>query len=427
MFAVMTDWRYEPCFSVYGALKRGQGMAVAWLRDRPEHASLVYACTSRDTRWDWQVDDRCTYLARLLRDLRLDPAPVVAQLRGCGRGPDPVDDSRVELTAGILEALARTGDVQAREALRDYVRDGSRWIEVLESLCHGWPVDWWDDLWQTAAARIDAEHGWKLLLDSAPWQRWRGRDPRLDAVLDAAGRSRPEAPPGRTELAAASDADLVARLLVPGSHRGVLASVLRQIRLRGRPVPQLLDVVEHLAPARPPGLFGALRAQGSLVVPLARTWAVDPDHPLFLDAPHLLAEHGDERDMPVLLAALDRLADQWCGHDVLTEGLTRMLTDAPPAAHAEARASLVQRLRGLLTATPHSHERASYLRSLLLLDQPGTTGMLPFFLLDCEPGVRLLAAQHTPLTNHARRWLTELCDDPIEDDDIQHASAQRIA
>ena len=39
--------------------------------------------------------------------------------------------------------------------------------------------------------------------------------------------------------------------------------------------------------------------------------------------------------------------------------------------------------------------RRDYLRSLLLLDLPGTTGMLPFFLLDCEPKVRLLATQHT--------------------------------
>ncbi|WP_432981434.1 hypothetical protein [Dactylosporangium sp. CA-233914] len=78
-------------------------------------------------------------------------------------------------------------------------------------------------------------------------------------------------------------------------------------------------------------------------------------------------------------------------------------------------------------ASPHSYERASYLRSLLQLDLAGTTGMLPRFLLDCEPTVRLLATRHTPLTDHARRWLTELRDDPIEDDEVRTAAAQRIA
>jgi hypothetical protein len=213
---------------------------------------------------------------------------------------------------------------------------------------------------------------------------------------------------------------------VSDTGRGDTVAVLRQIRDRGRPVPELLDVVERLAPARPPGLFGALRAQGPSVVRQARAWSADPDHPLFCDAPHLLAEHGDERDIPVLLAALDQLADTWCGYDTLTEGLTRILTGSPPAAHAEGRATLVRRLRGQIRASPHSYERASYLRSLFLLDLPGTTGMLPFFLLDCEPKVRLLATRHTPLTDHARRWLTELRDDPIEDEDVRHAAAQRI-
>ncbi|WP_345638087.1 hypothetical protein [Rugosimonospora acidiphila] len=424
----MMDWHYSPYLGLYGGLQRGHGTAAARLRDRPEHASLVYACIGRDTRWDRQVDDRYTYLARLLRDLRLDPAPVVAQLRACAAPPGPDDDdNRFELAAGVLTALAGTGDLQAREALRDYIRDGTRWIETLEGLCDEWPVDWWDDLWETAAARIDAEHAPQLWPHSQPWQRWYGRDRRLDTVLDAAGRDRPRARTRRTDLAAASDDELVGHLLAPGAGRGSIAAVLRHIRCRGHPVPQLLDVAERLALARPPGLLGALGAQGRLVVPLARAWASDPDHPLFLDAPHLLAQHGDVQDIPVLLAALDRLADRWCGHDTLTEGLARILADAPDSAHAHTRARLVRQLRGLLIASPHSYERASHLRSLLLLDATRTTRVLPFFLLDCEPTVRLLAAQHTPLTDQSRYWIIQLRDDPIEDDEVRHTAAQRLA
>ncbi len=307
MLAVMTDWHYAPYLGLYGGLQRGHGIAAARLRDRPEHASLVYACIGRETRWDWQVDDRYTYLARMLRDLRLGPAPVVVQLRTCAASRDTADDdNRFELAAGVLTALAGTGDLRAREARRDYVRAGIRWIEALESLCYEWPVGWWDDLWEIAAARIAAEHASHVLPWGQPWQRWRGRDRRLDTVPGGAGRDRPRARTCRTDLAAASDDELVGHLLVPGASRGSIAAVLRHIGRRGHPVPRLLDVVEQLALGRPPGLFGALRAQGRLVVPLARAWAADPDRPLFLDAPHLLAEHGDGRDIPVLLAALDR-------------------------------------------------------------------------------------------------------------------------
>jgi len=80
-----------------------------------------------------------------------------------------------------------------------------------------------------------------------------------------------------------------------------------------------------------------LRALGPQIVPPARSWAANPDHPLSRDAPYLLAEHGDEHDIPMLVAALDRLIDDWCGYDALTEGLARILTDAAGGWLAELR------------------------------------------------------------------------------------------
>ncbi|GAB2925162.1 hypothetical protein GCM10027280_10560 [Micromonospora polyrhachis] len=427
------EWRYASYRTVRGALQRGVAAAVARLRDRPGPAQLVYECTSRDTRWDWQVDDRYTYLARLLRDLRLDPAPLVAQLRACGPyrpwpQPDPTDDdNQFNLAVGILETLARAGDTQARAALRAYVRDGIRWIDVLEALTDEWPVEWWDDLWEVAAKRISAADAAELLIKGEPWQRWRGRDVRLDAVLDAADRTRPSTDRRRIDLATASDAELVAalRAAVDTNPRSA-GAVLWQIRRRGRPVPELLDLIEHLAPARPAGLLGALRLLGPLGVPAARRWAADAEHPLFHHAPDLLAAYGDGQDIPVLLAALDQLTDRWCGYDRLTEGLARILAGSPPAAHADTQVRLVRQLRWLTIASPHSYERASYLRSLLLLDPQRTTDALPIHLLDCEPEVRLLAAQHAPLTEHAQRWLAELRDDPIEEEKVRRAAADRV-
>ncbi|HEY0698108.1 MAG TPA: transposase [Micromonospora sp.] len=47
------EWHYAPYRTVLGALQRGQGVTTV-RRDQPDHAHLVYSCTARDTRRDWQ-------------------------------------------------------------------------------------------------------------------------------------------------------------------------------------------------------------------------------------------------------------------------------------------------------------------------------------------------------------------------------------
>jgi len=127
----------------------------------PAASDLVWECLRRDYRWDWQVDDRYVYLARLVRDLRLDMAGLDRQLRACGpRGsydePDPHDvDNQFGLAEGVLTTLALSGDADARTLLRDYVRDGVRWAETLATISYDWPQDWWDDLREVAAERLD--------------------------------------------------------------------------------------------------------------------------------------------------------------------------------------------------------------------------------------------------------------------------------
>ncbi|MEU1965910.1 hypothetical protein ABZ541_19295 [Micromonospora sediminicola] len=405
---------------------------MAWLHDQPEHGHLVYACTARDTRWDWQVDDRYTYLARLVHDLHLDVAPLVTQLRACGpygRWPqrDPTDDdNQFNLAVGVLEALARKGNTQAIEALRGYVRDGVRWIDALTTLAHSWPTEWWDGLWEVAATRIRSDDAADVLPASEPWLRWRGRDRGIDAVLHTAQRGRQDARDRRVDLSASTDDELVALLRAPGTCRALKTSALHQIRRNARPVPELLDAVEQLAAERQAGLFGALRVLGPQVLPAARGWAGDTEHPLFDAAAHLLADHGEERDIPAILTALDRLTDEWCGHDRLTEGLARILAGSRPAAHADLRATVLRRLRWLSRASPHSYERGSYLRSLLLLDRDRTAAALPSCLLDCEPTVRLTAAEHAPLTDRTRRWLSTLRDDPLEEASVRQAAFTRL-
>src|SRR4051812_27042796 len=84
------SWHYESPRTLAGALQRGLGRGAHDAADDPAAPGLVMDCIRRDHRWDWQVDEREVYLARLVRDLRLPAAPIAAQLFSAP--PDDLDD-----------------------------------------------------------------------------------------------------------------------------------------------------------------------------------------------------------------------------------------------------------------------------------------------------------------------------------------------
>ncbi|NUO55429.1 MAG: hypothetical protein HOV78_02135 [Hamadaea sp.] len=412
-------WRYDPSRTFRGRMQRGLGVAVHRARVDPDAPDVVYECLRRDYRWDWQVDDRLVYLARLVRDLRLDLTPLIDQLRASG----PNDDNQFDLAMGVLEALGRAGNDEARSTLRAYVKDGVRWIEVLRAVADEWPSDWWDDLWELAAARLSPADADEIFADSAPWSSWAGRDARLDAACDAVRRRVADARANRLCFSHTATSDLIAKLLSRSVDRSVKIPVLAELRRRD-PDPHLLEVAARVRDLDLPFLGGALRRLGAVAVPAAREWAADPEHPLCWTGQRILAGYGDADDVPALFTALDQLEAEpgWCGFDDITSGLTRLL-DAEPGP---GRDRLARTLNRLLRSSPHSYERASYLTSLLILDPEETTRLLPVCLLDCEPGVRLIAAQHAPLTDDTVKWLTELAGDPMEEDGVRDAAAARL-
>ncbi|MGA5816523.1 hypothetical protein ACPC54_01475 [Kitasatospora sp. NPDC094028] len=108
---------YAPSKTLLGQLQRGRGEgAIRAARNPAEAADLVYACVRRDWRWDWLVDDRSLYLARLIRDLELPLGPVVEVLT-------TGDEYGHDRAAEILRLLARGGSEEAREAVRLHVRE----------------------------------------------------------------------------------------------------------------------------------------------------------------------------------------------------------------------------------------------------------------------------------------------------------------
>jgi hypothetical protein len=194
-------------------------------------------------------------------------------------------------------------------------------------------------------------------------------------------------------------------------HRSVLHELARRTG-----EPELVDVLDTMDAT---GLGGAIARAiaplGATAVPAARRWA-KTDGPLRGPAISTLAAHGDGADVPVLLAEVVRLDDtpgRLCGYDELVTGLARL--GGPVAA-------ILRRL----WLTPHSYERASYLRAYRIADPAVAESLLVEGLWDCEEGVRRVAAEHVVLSAEARERLRCLRDDPMEDADVRGVAAARL-
>jgi hypothetical protein len=434
---------HAPAATLFGALQRGLGRgAIRAAAGEDEGVEAVLRCLERDQRWDTQVEDRDVYLARLVRDLGVPVERLLTLLR------EPLDDDGFHNVAGVLETLGRSGDRDAVDGVRAYVADGPRWVEVLELIADHWPREHWDDLLTVARDRLPGlgEQVWR----SRPWTDWA----TTDAVVAAAIIPEKQSPrddrllkdkPAEALVAALGKAEVGPQMaaLLELNARGAQPALLPLLeRLPTRiPSPAVEAVGGFAVPGSPmerlvaPGplrgpLARAVRMLQERALPLARQWAVDQDHPMCWRGTGVLAAHGDESDLPVLLAAWDRLDDDpedLCGYDILTTGLARIcgpggrcheLGDGPTVG-------VVRRLHELWV-TPHSHERAAYLRALLVLDPAGVEPLLVEGLWDCEAAVREIAAERVPLSPAVRRRLALLRDDPIEEDEVRAAATARI-
>ena len=168
-------------------------------------------------------------------------------------------------------------------------------------------------------------------------------------------------------------------------------------------------------------LSRAIELLGAEALAPARKWAVTPGHPLRWSAYRVVAAHGDDSDVPALVAGwdwLDTQEDDRCGYDTLATGLARI---GGPEAQA-----VVPRLRRAWHS-PHSCERAAYLRALQVLDGDYVWRFLTEGLWDCESDVRTIAAGHAPLDPVVRRQLAALRADPAETPEVRTAAGRRLA
>ena len=387
--------------SVEGLLQRGRGLgAVRALQDPRAAAPFVHDGIRRDWGWGWP-DDRSRYLARLVRDLELSPAPVVDLLAG--------DEEQCGRAAAVLELLALGGSDEAREALRSHVREGAHWVSVLESVSRRWPLEWWEDLGEAARARIggEPEPPWC----TEPWTRF-GIEVR-----------QPDPGPPPQDLTGLVDAELLDLLAEPGHPAAGAVDALRELSRRD-PVEGLIPLVPSLAALHGHGPLFLLRQAvdrlGALAVPAARRWVCDERDWLARLGADVLADHLGPEVIPVLVA---ELADQWrarawCG----PERTARRLARFGPAA-----AGAVADLRRFWLRTPHSYERAAYLEALAAIDPGGLDYAHTESLWDCEERARLLGIAHAPDHPETCKRITALRDDPMETPDVRAAAAARSA
>ncbi|MFJ9839982.1 hypothetical protein ACIRYZ_05855 [Kitasatospora sp. NPDC101155] len=353
----MAERRYEyaPAGTLPGLLQRGRGLGALMAAEDPASAAdLIYGCIRWEWRWDSNFDDRHLYLARLIRDLELPLGPVIEMLAG--------DEGTRERATGVLELLATSGSVEARDALPSEVQEEDEgWV--------GPPRKQPDPMAELASSAL-----LELLADPAEPEN------RKVKALGSLYDRDPE--PGLVPLVPAlGEAD--------GEH----------------PLPMLSLVVHRL---------------GALAVPAARDWATSDTRWLASEGLTVLHAHGEEQDIPTLVAELERdWADRtWCGPMYTARGLARF---GPKAADA------ISLLRRFWLWTPHSYERHGYLEALAAMGAAGMAEAYTESLWDCQSEARRIGVAHAPDRPEVRDRLAYLRDDPMEDPEIKRAAAARLA
>ncbi|MFI9365309.1 hypothetical protein ACIG5E_30290 [Kitasatospora sp. NPDC053057] len=202
-------------------------------------------------------------------------------------------------------------------------------------------------------------------------------------------------------------------------RRLYLARLIRDLELPLGPVIDLLAEDEETQ-CRATGVLELLVLGGSGEAREALSGYAPKEHGGVPRPRRVLAEHGEESDVPTLIAELERqwVEQTWCGPDVLARGLARFGPEAGGAASL---------LRRFWLWTPHSYERAAYLEALAAMGSAGTAEAYTESLWDCEADARLLGVGHAPDAPDVRARLVSLRDDPIEEPEVRNAAEARLA
>jgi hypothetical protein len=406
-----------------GQLRRGRGIGAhrALIADTPDTAEIIYGCVRDDPRDDHQTETRTWYLTRLITRLGLPIEPIVAHLFA---PVDPHDDDewRIDLAINILIELANDGQPGAAEALSRYVTCGRYWEWTINGMWARGGHRLCDGLDLAVLDRID-DDALGQAVDPAwgPWRAWAATHPRIRSAVELRQAELRAALAQRLDLSSMGQvpaADLVA--WVRSAPNAVIRR-LAMVELGRRGDPVVLDLAEagslRNTFGQTPGLVKALRALGPAATDRARAWTTGDDPPLADHAVTVLADHGDQRDIPLLLTALAEAAhdENWCAAETPARGLGRLRA-------SEATATL----QDLWTRTTHSYPRTSILIGLCGAAPDLATGYLDEALDDCEPGVRVIACRDSVNDPTTLTRVRAHHEDPTEHEDVRTAARQRL-
>ncbi len=380
---------------------------------------LVLSCVTHDRRWDRQTEERSTYLARLVRALKVPLEPIRSHISN----PDLWEDTvhwDLSLPLEVLHDLARIGHPDAADALCEFIATahGPIWMETIETL--------WEDSADDVRRRLH-DVVFPRLTDQditrwaepkvGVWEAWRTSDARIDDALQHA-QAPPVVRPSVPDLTTLPGDELARR--VTSARAPERREAWRE--LGARQDLQLLDLAELPATRNHfgavPGLSRALLALGPAALPRARAWLTGPDTLLHPFASDVLAAHGQPRDAPALLTTFLSACndDNWYLTETCADGLGRL-------RHRPA----VDALRAAWEHTLHSHARVTFLTALLTITSEDADELTDEGLHDCETQVRALAAHRCTVTAQNRSHLGQLGADNLEDADVRAELVRRLA
>ncbi|HEY7488313.1 MAG TPA: hypothetical protein VH912_27975 [Streptosporangiaceae bacterium] len=405
----------QPAGTLHGTLQRGLGRAARRAADIRGAGELVYDCIRHDPRWDRQCESRGLYYARLVVDLELPVGPIADHLFDVSDLVD-TDEWRTSLAIDVLADLVRLSRRDAAGALRRYAEDGWNWFEALDALLQIGDESLTTGLDEVAVERCDDDDLYWLATDAGnPVVRaWAARHAR---VAEAVARRHTSERPRRREPGPSERADAELVELARGGDDVAVEAILELGRRRS---PVLLDLAEEFLPQRPSRwgsvVCKALRDYGSAALPRARAWAASGAaiSDVGID---IVARHGTQQDIPLLLDDLDRAYTQgnWGAAANPAEGLGRLRAGAAVPLlqrtwDESAYAYLRPRLLTALTRTaPHTGESFA------------TEG-----LWDCEEDVRRIAVGAAPLDDVTTVRLRRLRRDAAEDPRVVAAATTRL-
>ncbi|WP_049580428.1 HEAT repeat domain-containing protein [Streptomyces sp. SBT349] len=473
MFASPTETDIAPSGTLLGLLQRGRG--DGWLHalaaPRAEAVAALDRCVLHDPRQDWQLEHRSLYYARLYVELGAGLDAIAAHLA------DPEDalrddEERTGLALSVLGHLTSYGNREALRLLRRYAIAGTNWRWALDELAvrdddtglralgphvlARFPCDEQGGAALTAAVRDSFEprpwHLWaddparpgqrarlERALEDGDFDRWQrqlrppGPQPgwSVASVLDWARDGYERTPRQWREASAARCLGAVAgpsdrtRLLATAAdgHPAPGAAALRHLAERGDP--DVFPLIRDGAASADPDVARAAvtafsRMRGPDALSHARRWAERHDD-LGACAAVMLADHGELRDAPLVLAALYR-AVRTRGTDArelrpLVEGVGRLaVTTAVPV------------LRHIYRETSSSHLRGHTAGALAATDPSFAAGFAVECLWDCEEDTREVAARcATTVDQRVVERLRRLATDPAEQAGVQTAVRGRLA